>query len=251
MVVRTILAPAGLVLSIFGLASLWLYALSINMPESVASKHGTSLSFPSSIEDLQNLSHLLKQYKRDNFHYILLLFCSAYIYKQTFAIPGSVFMNILGGALFGVWVAFPLCCLLTAIGATFCYLLSLCFGRALIMHYFSEQVLTMENKIQENLQSLFFFLLFLRLFPMSPNWFLNVTSPIVGVPVTYFFPSVFIGLMPYNFMCVQTGCIISEINAVSDVFTPSVVIKFAAIAVVALVPVLISFYIKKKEKKQK
>lgn len=31
-------------------------------------------------------------YKEEHFIYVLVLFCSAYIYKQTFAIPGSVFM---------------------------------------------------------------------------------------------------------------------------------------------------------------
>jgi len=34
----------------------------------------------------------LKQYRRENFGYVVLMFCSAYLYKQTFAIPGSVFM---------------------------------------------------------------------------------------------------------------------------------------------------------------
>jgi len=50
------------------------------------------LHFPSDLEDLKSLASLLKQYRRDNFGYVVLLFCSAYLYKQTFAIPGSVFM---------------------------------------------------------------------------------------------------------------------------------------------------------------
>ena len=50
------------------------------------------LQFPSDLEDLKSLASLLKQYKRENFGYVVLLFCSAYLYKQTFAIPGSVFM---------------------------------------------------------------------------------------------------------------------------------------------------------------
>lgn len=48
-------------------------------------------------------------------------------------------------------------------------------------------------QVEENRNSLFFFLLFLRLFPMTPNWFLNLTSPILNIPVTQFFFSVFIG----------------------------------------------------------
>lgn len=48
-------------------------------------------------------------------------------------------------------------------------------------------------QVAENKDSLFFYLLFLRLFPMSPNWFMNMVAPIIGVPVHLFFLSVFIG----------------------------------------------------------
>ena len=48
-------------------------------------------------------------------------------------------------------------------------------------------------QVEENRDSLFFFLLFLRFFPMTPNWFLNMASPIVNVPMHLFFLSVFIG----------------------------------------------------------
>ena len=47
--------------------------------------------------------------------------------------------------------------------------------------------------MEENKDCLFFFLLFLRFFPMTPNWFLNMCAPIVNIPVVYFFCSVFIG----------------------------------------------------------
>ena len=48
-------------------------------------------------------------------------------------------------------------------------------------------------QVSENADCLFFYLLFLRLFPMSPNWFMNMVAPIIGVPVHLFFLSVFIG----------------------------------------------------------
>lgn len=52
-------------------------------------------------------------------------------------------------------------------------------------------------QVENNYDSLFFFLLFLRFFPMSPNWFLNVSSPILNIPVHMFFFSVFIGKSLY------------------------------------------------------
>lgn len=48
-------------------------------------------------------------------------------------------------------------------------------------------------QVEENRSSLFFFLLFLRLFPMTPNWFLNLSAPILNIPVSQFFFSVLIG----------------------------------------------------------
>lgn len=48
-------------------------------------------------------------------------------------------------------------------------------------------------QVEENRSSLFFFLLFLRFFPMTPNWFLNITCPVLNIPMPIFFFSVFIG----------------------------------------------------------
>ena len=50
------------------------------------------LRFPSSINELRTMSAMLKLYTRTHPTCVLVLFCSAYIYKQTFAIPGSVFL---------------------------------------------------------------------------------------------------------------------------------------------------------------
>jgi hypothetical protein len=101
----------------------------------------------------------------------------------------------------------------------------------------------MRQRVEENRDNLFFFLLCLRLFPVSPNFLLkwvllracpcspahairqrganfsfrladtrSMTSPIVGVPLPKFFFSVFFGLMPYNFLCVQAGTALSELD---------------------------------------
>ncbi|XP_023932544.1 transmembrane protein 41A-A [Lingula anatina] len=221
---------------IFALATSFLYYLSTHLPELPADSKGDEIKFPSNIEELTSLAATLQAYKVKHIGLVLLLFCSAYLYKQTFAIPGSVFMNLLAGALFGIWPGFPLTCILTACGATFCFLLSKTFGKAYVIHYFPDKVAKLQHMVEENMESLFFFLLFLRLFPMSPNWFLNITSPILNIPIHLFFLSVLIGLMPYNFLCVQTGCILSQINNVGDMLTYGTLLKLAAMALVALLP---------------
>lgn len=65
----------------------------------------------------------------------------------------------------------------------------------MVEKYFSKKLESFREKIRNQRQnnSLFPLLISLRLFPMTPNWFLNIVSPIVGIPVHLFFLSVFFG----------------------------------------------------------
>ena len=97
--------------------------------------------------------------------------------------PGSVFLNVLAGAIFGSMPGFPLCCGLTAVGASLCYSLARAVGKDVAMDYVPERVERFRLRLEENRQELPFFLLFLRLFPMSPmspNWALNMASGVLG-----------------------------------------------------------------------
>ncbi|KAM4607406.1 transmembrane protein 41A-B-like [Polymixia lowei] len=235
----------GLV-AVFAAATFYLYLLSTSLPtgpqhlpaESPGEDAGEEyrLKFPSDLDELRQLAETLKFYKREHHGYVLLLFCSAYLYKQSFAIPGSSFLNMLAGALFGPWEGLLLACLLTTSGSTFCYLLSSAFGKKYVVRLFPDKVTMLQRKVEENRSSLFFFLLFLRFFPMTPNWFLNVTSPILNIPLSIFFFSVFIGLIPYNFICVRTGSMLSDISSLDDIFSWGTLAQLLAIACAALLP---------------
>ena len=48
--------------------------------------------------------------------------------------------------------------------------------------------------------------------------------------------SVVAGLMPYNFICVQTGSMLADLTSTEDIFTLATTCKLLLIAVVALVP---------------
>ncbi|XP_049451021.1 transmembrane protein 41A-A [Epinephelus fuscoguttatus] len=240
-------------------ASLYLYSLSLYLPAAPrrrphpaaetkhvetteseqpadSSEEPSRLKFPSDLEELRELAELLQFYKTEHTGYVLLLFSSAYLYKQSFAIPGSSFLNILAGAIFGPYEGLLLACVLTTVGSTMCYLLSQAFGKHYIVNLFPDKVSMLQRKVEDNQDCLFFFLLFLRLFPMTPNWFLNMSAPIVNIPITFFFGSVFIGLLPYNFICVQTGVMLSEVSSLDDLFSWERLLQLLAIACMALLP---------------
>ncbi|NXF32641.1 TM41A protein, partial [Nyctibius bracteatus] len=222
-------------------AALWLLSAQLS-----AGQARRPLRFPSDLEELRELAEALRDYERQHRGAALALFCAAYLYKQSFAIPGSSLLNVLAGALFGPWMGLVLCSALTSVGATFCYLLSGAFGKQFVIHYFPDKVALLQRKVEENRSCLFFFLLFLRLFPMTPNWFLNLSAPILNIPVSQFFFSVLIGLTPYNFICVQTGAILSQITSLDAIFSWDTLLKLLAMAVAALIPgTLIKKYSKK------
>ena len=223
--------------SIFTLSSIWLYYLVITLPPNSSN---TKITFPKSFSQLHDLSELLKNYSQSHFYLVLLLFCSAYLYKQAFAIPGSVFLNILSGALYGPIYGTLITSIFSAIGASCCYLFSKHIFGVLITFYFNDTVTKIKSTINKQKQngSLFNVLLSLRFFPCSPNWLMNMSAPLCGVPIKVFSLSVGVGLVPYNYICAQAGDVVSSIESVDQLLTFNVLVSFVFMAFVALVPVI-------------
>lgn len=222
------------------LATSWLYFLTTIAPKlENDNKEKIKLQFPSSLQQMKELAHLLEQYREHHLPYVIVLFSSAYLYKQAFSIPGSALLNVLAGALFGSLVAFPLCCVLTALGASCCYLMSRYFLGDLLMVYWKDKVQKLQEKVSSSSDCLLYYLLFLRLFPVTPNWLINLIAPLAGVPLTQFLITVFLGLMPYNFMCVQAGEVLSSLTSLDTLFSTQTFIRLGLMAAASLLPTFI------------
>ena len=88
---------------------------------------------------------------------------------------------------------FLLCCILTTVGSTLCYLFSEMFGREYVLYYFGERLTYLQQKIDDNSHRLLQFLLFARMFPISPSWLLNIVAPFLNIPLPIFSISAFVG----------------------------------------------------------
>ncbi|XP_078206539.1 transmembrane protein 41A isoform X4 [Callithrix jacchus] len=177
----------GLLL-VFAGCTFALYLLSTRLPrgrrlDSTEEAGGRSLWFPSDLAELRELSEVLREYRKEHQGYVFLLFCSAYLYKQGFAIPGSSFLNVLAGALFGPWLGLLLCCVLTSVGATCCYLLSSVFGKQLVVSYFPDKVVLLQRKLCPlatgggEQKQLVFFLTVFETFPHDTKLVLEPLGP--------------------------------------------------------------------------
>jgi len=216
----------------------------IDTGEVVTSVEWNWPSFPPSLADVQQASSTLQLYTRYNYGLMLLSHMLCFMFLQTFAIPGTIFCNLLGGALFGMYVGYPLCLIYNMFGATCLYLLSRYFGRRLVQRYLAlrlEQFSSLLLHKSGSKSTLFMYLISLRVFPFTPNWFVNVCAAQLKIPLTMFMPSVFIGLAPYNFLACRAGLVLRQLTSQRDIIDTSATIQLACIAIVGfLLPTLIS-----------
>eukprot|EP00126_Sphaerothecum_destruens_P003244 Sdes_comp16879_c0_seq1m6104 len=216
-----------------------LYLLSLLVSLLVGGNHQEeALRFPSTFEEIKSNIVIFHKYKASNFPLVLLLFSCAYLFKQTFAVPGSALLNIIAGSVFGLNWALPLTCILTACGATFCYLLSWFLGKPIVEYFFSQSLSSLKVRLSKRKTQLLPFLIFIRSVPFTPNWFVNVASPLMGISIYPFFVSTLMGLLPYNYVCCHAGILLSELESLEDVFDVWTLMKMLFISLVYISPKL-------------
>ncbi|KAG7397990.1 Transmembrane protein 41A [Phytophthora boehmeriae] len=213
-----------------------------------------SLRSLSSLQELQRSHETFLHVFAVQFPLALACFACIYVLKQTFAIPGSALLNVFAGAVLPLSLAFPLVCTLTACGASCCFLLSRSLASEEIVLSVSERLLpgklrALRQKIEDARErgQLPFLLLFLRVFPFTPNWFLNMASPWLQVPLKLFAPSVAIGLLPYNFVTVHAGAMLSSLRSTSDLLDPRTMGMLIVLAIGMLIPALLKKKAKSRE----
>lgn len=93
--------------------------------------------------------------------------------------------------------------------------------------------------LEKHKDNLWFYLTFLRIFPGSPNWVMNVTFPHIGISGLMIASSTFIGLMPWNYITVEGGNMIATIKGKEDIVKPETYMKLIVIALFFLIPPIV------------
>ncbi|XP_003401946.1 transmembrane protein 41B [Bombus terrestris] len=196
------------------------------------------MKLPLHIEEAKSLGKLLGRYKDLYYFQVLAGLFITYVFLQTFAIPGSIFLSILSGFLFPFPLALLLVCSCSAIGASLCYFLSSLLGRRLLFKYFPEKAREWTLTVKKHKDHLFNYMLFLRITPLLPNWFINLASPVIGVPLVPFALGTFFGVAPPSFVAIQAGQTLQNLTSSSDAWSWNSIIILCIFAVLSLVPVL-------------
>ncbi|KAL2518287.1 SNARE associated Golgi protein family [Abeliophyllum distichum] len=196
------------------------------------------LKLPRSLQDLQILKDNLESYTSDYTIQVLVGYCLVYIFMQTFMIPGTVFMSLLAGALFGVFKGVALVVFTATTGASSCYFLSKLIGRPLVFSLWPDKLTFFQNQVAKRRERLLNYMLFLRVTPTLPNTFINVASPIVDVPYHIFFLATFIGIIPAAFVTVRAGIALGDLQSVGDLYDFLSIVTLFLIGVLSVTPTL-------------
>jgi uncharacterized membrane protein YdjX (TVP38/TMEM64 family) len=220
---------------VFIIGLLFIAAIFYNFP-SLDPQELEKITLPRSIQDVQGIQGVLLRYTQTHYISVVSAFGACYLFLQAFAIPGSLFLSILGGALFGLVHGLILVVLVSTLGCCMAYWVAWTFGQRTIRYYFPDRLGMLRARIHQHSDSLFFYLLFLRISPVVPNWFMNISCAVLNVPFLQFAFASFLGMIPQGFLAVSTGLRLAELTTTSDLNVTRNAIILLAIAVAGSAP---------------
>ncbi|WVF72975.1 hypothetical protein IAT40_007793 [Kwoniella sp. CBS 6097] len=206
------------------------------------------LKLPRSFADLQALNSLFQKYKQRYPLRILACGIVTYLFVQTFTLPGSMYISILFGAAYGIMYGLVLSCLCDSLGSLLCYTLSAILAPPLLtMPFYRARVETWRIKImgdpkkgkQVTWDSVFAFLIVLRIAPFPPHWIANFVAPHLGINAFMFWASCFIGIGPVSVIHVTIGSSLDSMTSAADFHLLSLrnILGLCAVVVAVLIPV--------------
>ncbi len=241
-----------ILISIFILFLVSFTILYSNLPP-LSAAEAAAVRIPRDISEIGPISRALSDYRDSHYFHVVGLFSFVYIFMQAFAIPGTIFLSVLAGPLFGPIFGLIIVSTVATSGSCLCFTLVNYFGRELVQSKFPAMLASVRSKLEPQRHNLFFYLLFLRISPILPNVSISVCSPILGVPLKFFASATFLGLMPANYLHLQTGIQLNALTGGTDQSddpnaTRNNLTRVAALLALAFLALLPTLFTKKLKK---
>lgn len=155
------------------------------------------------------------------------------------SLPVSIIGTLLGGFLFGrVWgTLFATIAVVTGVGFSYAF-----------MRYLFQSVIHPQNRSTTDglAQSIkkygVSYLLFLHFSAVVPYVVINTCAAIACLPLITVLWTTMLGFLPQAFVYAYAGRELASLERVSDIFSREIMIAFALLMLIALVPMLVKWY---------
>ncbi|HVF65693.1 MAG TPA: VTT domain-containing protein [Casimicrobiaceae bacterium] len=151
------------------------------------------------------------------------------------SLPGGLVLSLTMGFIFGRWVGTVLVVVAATVGAALVFLAA----RYLFADAARKRLGTLGHKINAGFtENAFSYLLFLRLVPVFPFFLVNLAPAFTSIPLRTYVAATALGIIPGTFVYVNLGQALGRIDSLKGLVSRETLLAFAALGLLALVPVL-------------
>ncbi len=154
---------------------------------------------------LQNII-LLENYYYESPTFFTIIFFATYILFTTLSLPVALFLGLLSGFIFEVYIAVTIVSFASTIGATSAMLVSRYFMRDYIQIKFKKQILIVNEELEKCGS---YYLFALRMSPIFPFFVINAVFGLTNMRTLTFYLISQLGMLPATYVIILIG---SELN---------------------------------------
>ncbi|ELI5733682.1 TVP38/TMEM64 family protein [Vibrio fluvialis] len=174
---------------------------------------------------------LLSGYIAEHLLAAALIYFVSYVLITAFSIPGAAVVTLLGAALFGFWLSLLLVSFASTIGATLAFLSSRYLLRDWVQQRFGDKLNAINQGVERDGA---FYLLSLRLIPVFPFFLINLLMGLSPISVARYYWVSQLGMLPGTAVYLNAGTQLAQIDSLSGIVSPSVLLSFALLGVFPL-----------------
>jgi uncharacterized membrane protein YdjX (TVP38/TMEM64 family) len=199
-----------------------------------------------SLAYLSEQREVLQRFVSENYLLAVVSFFTVYTLATAVSFPAASILTIFFGFLFGWFVGGILVVFAATLGATILFWAA----KSSIGGFLREKLAGTAASFADGFaKDAFGYLLVLRIAPIFPFFIINIAPALFNVKTRDYVLATFIGIIPgvfaYSWLGEGVGSILDAAKAngttpsVRDLVTPEITIAFAAIAIVAAIPMII------------
>ena len=166
---------------------------------------------------------------------VFLFFMSCMIFVNS-PLPLAAIIKVLGGFFFGFSLGAIYNVMATVLGCIVGFSISRYALKDSFEKNYYERIKKVENEVEKNG---FYYFLILRLVMVVPYFLINITAGLSRISFKKYLLSTLLGVTPMSLVYANGGNQLEQINSISELLEPEVIVALILIAVVLLVPVFI------------
>ena len=209
---------------------------------------GLVLVFVLDLDEFASLQHLREHHQQlaafVAAHYVQAVLCylALYVLFVALSLPGAIWLTVAAGFLFGAVMGSILSVLAATAGATLLFLATKTSLGDYLHAHAGPWLGKVERGFADNQWS---YLLMMRLFPAIPFFIANLVPAFLGVPLSVFVITTFVGIIPATAIFSTIGASLGSLLQTSDdlslhsLMTPQVKAALVGLAVLAAMPIVV------------